>query len=78
MAAALELVKELAGDFRVRQRPRQSGGARDTAASIERARHELGYDPEWDLRKGLTEQIEWHANRDRALRTVSFGGAETR
>jgi nucleoside-diphosphate-sugar epimerase len=78
MATALELVKELAGDFRVRQRPRQRGDARDTAASIERARRELGYGPAWDLRKGLTEQIEWHVNRDRALRTVSLGGTEPR
>jgi nucleoside-diphosphate-sugar epimerase len=78
MATALELLRELAGDFRVRQRPHQRGDARDTAASIERARSELGYNPEWDLRKGLTEQVEWHLNRDPASRTASFGDAQTR
>ena len=55
---AMEQLKELAGDFHVRHRAAQLGDVHDTAASIERARSELEFDPGWDLRRGLTEQIE--------------------
>jgi nucleoside-diphosphate-sugar epimerase len=76
MTTVLELLKDLAGDFRVKQRPSQPGDVRDTAASIERARRELGYDPAWDLRKGLTEQIEWHVNRERPMSAISLKRVE--
>jgi nucleoside-diphosphate-sugar epimerase len=72
MTNVLELLKELAGDFHVRQRPEQRGDVRDTAASIDRARLELGYEPAWDLRRGLIEQIEWHLSRDRPVPVVSL------
>jgi nucleoside-diphosphate-sugar epimerase len=78
MTTVLELLKELAGDFHVRQRPKQQGDVRDTAASIERARRELGYDPAWDVQRGLTEQIEWHVSRDRPMPVVSFVRPKTR
>ncbi len=32
----------------------------DRAYSIERARRELGYEPQHDLRAGLAETIEWY------------------
>jgi nucleoside-diphosphate-sugar epimerase len=76
MTRVLELVKELAGNFCVRTRPPQQGDVHDTSASIDRARRELGYNPAWDLRKGLVEQIDWHVNRERAP-AVSLGRAET-
>jgi nucleoside-diphosphate-sugar epimerase len=66
MAEVLDLIEELVGSLRVRRRPAQRGDARDTAADISRARSELGYDPAWDLRRGLIEQIEWHRERERA------------
>jgi nucleoside-diphosphate-sugar epimerase len=66
MADVLELVGELVGEVRVRRRPMQRGDARDTAADITRARLELGYEPAWELRGGLVEQIAWHRERERA------------
>jgi nucleoside-diphosphate-sugar epimerase len=66
MADVLQLVGELAGEVRVRRRPAQRGDARDTAADIARARRDLGYDPAWELRTGLAEQIAWHRERERA------------
>jgi nucleoside-diphosphate-sugar epimerase len=39
---------------------RQLGDARDTAADISRARHELGYEPSFDFPAGLNAQLEWH------------------
>ena len=66
MTDVLALVTELVGDVRVCRRPVQRGDARDTAADISRARTDLGYDPAWDLRSGLSEQIEWHRQRTRA------------
>jgi UDP-glucose 4-epimerase len=77
MTETLDLIKELASDFRVRQRPEQRGDVHDTAASIERARRELGYVPVRDLRRGLTEQIEWHVGRDRPTSGVPLDRTET-
>jgi nucleoside-diphosphate-sugar epimerase len=37
----------------------QKGDARDTAASIDRARRELGYRPSFDFDAGLQAQLEW-------------------
>jgi hypothetical protein len=51
MTTVLELVKELAGDFPVRQRP---GGEEKLATRRRRSTvrgGELGYDPVWDLRR---------------------------
>jgi nucleoside-diphosphate-sugar epimerase len=66
MAEVLALVGELVGEVRVRRRPVQRGDARDTAADITLARKGLGYEPAWELRSGLAEQIEWHRERERA------------
>jgi nucleoside-diphosphate-sugar epimerase len=66
MLDVLALVGELAGDLRVRRRPTARGDARDTAADIQLARDALGYDPTWDLKRGLTEQIRWHEERERS------------
>jgi UDP-glucose 4-epimerase len=60
MLDVLELVRDELGDMRVRFAPDQMGDARDTAASIDLARAELGYEPTQDLRAGLSEQIAWH------------------
>lgn len=38
----------------------QRGDARDTAADIGKARDELKYAPEWDVARGLGEQVAWH------------------
>lgn len=36
------------------------GDVRDSLASIDKARRELGYDPKYDLDSGLEEAIEWY------------------
>jgi nucleoside-diphosphate-sugar epimerase len=66
MLDVLALLNELIGDVRVRQRPAPRGDARNTSADIQLARDALGYDPGWDLRRGLTEQIRWHEARERS------------
>jgi len=60
MNQVFELVSSI-GECRLRLRyvDRQHGDARDTAASIERARSELGYEPAQDLPTGLRRQFEW-------------------
>jgi nucleoside-diphosphate-sugar epimerase len=60
MLEALELVRELTGDLRVRHSPGQRGDARDTAADISRAAEDLGYAPRFTIAEGLAEQVAWH------------------
>jgi nucleoside-diphosphate-sugar epimerase len=56
---AIALVEGEVGPPKLRTTQRQRGDARDTAADTERIRSELGYAPEWDLARGLAEQIAW-------------------
>jgi nucleoside-diphosphate-sugar epimerase len=60
LAGALELITELAGRaLDVRHVPHQEGDVRDTAADIERARADLGYEPAMGFREGLELEFEW-------------------
>ncbi|RLG57772.1 MAG: nucleoside-diphosphate sugar epimerase, partial [Candidatus Hydrothermarchaeota archaeon] len=40
------------------EKPRK-GDIRHSLASIEKAKRDLGYNPEYDLEKGLKKTIEW-------------------
>jgi nucleoside-diphosphate-sugar epimerase len=60
LAGALELIAELAGrELDVHHVPHQEGDVRDTAADIERARANLGYEPATGFREGLELEFEW-------------------
>ena len=41
----------------------QLGDARNTSADISAARADLGYEPQWDVVRGLREQVAWHRVR---------------
>ena len=43
----------------VRREERQRGDVRDTHASTELARSELGWEPRTGLREGLAAEIDW-------------------
>jgi UDP-glucuronate 4-epimerase len=56
----LGLLGELTGKpVRVARSERQRGDVRDTHASTEKARRELGWQPKTQLRDGLAAEIEW-------------------
>jgi len=56
----LGLIGEITGrPVEVRREDRQRGDVRDTHASTERARAELGWKPATSLREGLGAEIEW-------------------
>jgi nucleoside-diphosphate-sugar epimerase len=56
----LGLLGELTGKpARVKRSERQRGDVRDTHASTEKARRELGWQPKTQLRDGLAAEIEW-------------------
>ncbi|MBU6281229.1 NAD-dependent epimerase/dehydratase family protein [bacterium] len=56
----LAMIGELAGrPVEVRREERQRGDVRDTHASTDLARGELGWRPETTLRAGLAAEIEW-------------------
>jgi nucleoside-diphosphate-sugar epimerase len=44
---------------RLTHEERQRGDARDTAANIDRARAELGFEPAWSIENGIRAQVEW-------------------
>jgi UDP-glucose 4-epimerase len=46
-------------DAKVKHIAKQKGDVRHTAADIKKARKLLGYEPRFDLRKGLSLQVEW-------------------
>jgi len=65
----LDVVKIIADelpDLAVRHEQAQQGDARDTAADFSRAHEHFGYEPSWDVERGLLEQIKWHRVRQRA------------
>lgn len=63
MLEVLDVIRHQLGELRVRPSEGQRGDARDTAADISRAAHDLDYEPRWDLGAGLSEQIAWHRTR---------------
>jgi len=65
MLETLEVIRGEVGGLEVRNEPGQRGDARDTAADISRAAADLGYKPEWDVERGLHEQVVWHRSLPR-------------
>ncbi len=51
----------------IENRPLQPGDVRRTFADITRAQHELGYDPQTPLAKGLSRFVEWMRSDHAAL-----------
>jgi nucleoside-diphosphate-sugar epimerase len=47
----------------VRHEAAQQGDARDTAADVSLAHSHFGYEPSWNLERGLLEQMKWHRAR---------------
>ena len=63
---ALEIIGcALGSPLDVRYLDSQIGDVRDTGADISAARRDLDFDPEVDLAKGLTAQLEWALARAR-------------
>jgi len=64
MVEVLDVIgTEMGGPLRIAHEPTQQGDARNTAADILRAQEELGYAPQWDVARGLREQVAWHRKR---------------
>ena len=58
----VEMLEEIIGkDANLKHIAKQKGDVRHTAADITKARKLLGYEPTFDLRKGLELQVEWMA-----------------
>ncbi|NOY45801.1 MAG: SDR family oxidoreductase [Deltaproteobacteria bacterium] len=59
-----ELYREIAGllgsDLEPRYGPPRPGDVKHSLADISRARKHLGYQPAYDVRRGLAEAIEWY------------------
>jgi UDP-glucose 4-epimerase len=64
MLEVLDIIRsELGSELRVHHEDTQRGDARDTAADIGLAQADLGYTPDWDVARGLAEQVAWHRAR---------------
>lgn len=55
--------EEVGGSLRFTHDPGQRGDARNTAADLTAAHRDLAYEPAWDIRRGLREQVAWHRSR---------------
>ena len=55
-----ELQELIGSDVETIYARRRAGDVLHSVASLERARRELGYEPEVDLREGLTRTIEYY------------------
>jgi UDP-glucose 4-epimerase len=63
MLDVLEIVRGELPGLAVRHEESQQGDARDTAADVSLANGHFGYEPSWDVERGLLEQIKWHRAR---------------
>ena len=63
MLEVLEIVREELPGLVVRHEESQQGDARDTAADVRLANRHFGYEPSWDVERGLLEQMKWHRAR---------------
>ncbi len=60
----LQIVRRELPGLVVRHAEGQQGDARDTAADVSLARSHFGYEPSWDVERGLLEQMKWHRARN--------------
>ena len=63
MNDVLQLVRRELPNLVVRREATQQGDARDTAADVSLAHIHFGYEPSWDVERGLLEQMKWHRAR---------------
>lgn len=63
MLGVLEIIRAELPDLVVRHDTAQQGDARDTAADVSLAHDHFGYEPSWDVERGLLEQMKWHRAR---------------
>jgi nucleoside-diphosphate-sugar epimerase len=64
MLDALEIIKEeTGGALRVSAGPSPQGDPSDTAADLTAATRDLSYAPQWDVTRGLREQVAWHRSK---------------
>ncbi len=54
------LTKALAVDIEPNFGPDRAGDIKHSNADISKARHFLGYDPQWDFKRGINEAIAWY------------------
>jgi UDP-glucuronate 4-epimerase len=54
------IAQALGKPVKIHALPEQPGDVRQTFASIDRARHELGYQPKTPFRQGISEYISWY------------------
>jgi nucleoside-diphosphate-sugar epimerase len=67
MLEALEIIRaETGGTLRVNVVPSERGDPRDTASDLTAAQRDLSYEAEWDVTRGLAEQVAWHRSRSQA------------
>ena len=64
MLDVLQIVRRELPGLVVRHAEGQQGDARDTAADVRLARSHFGYEPSWDVERGLLEQMKWHRARN--------------
>ncbi len=55
----LEIIRSVVGEISVSYTEKMLGEARKTAADTTRAQQELGFDPKFSLKDGLSEQVDW-------------------
>ncbi|MCI5055131.1 MAG: SDR family oxidoreductase [Flavobacteriales bacterium] len=48
------------GDIEIRHQEERKGDVKHSNASIEKIRRNLGYDPQYDIKAGLREAIDWY------------------
>ncbi|MDX6705223.1 MAG: hypothetical protein QOF69_1258 [Solirubrobacteraceae bacterium] len=63
MLDVLGIIRRELPDLHVRHDAAQQGDARDTAADVSLAHDHFGYEPSWDVERGLAEQMKWHRAR---------------
>jgi UDP-glucose 4-epimerase len=63
MHECLELIRADVPGLEIVREDKQLGDARDTAADVTKAEADFGYMPEWDVVRGLREQVRWHRSR---------------
>ena len=60
MLDVLEIIGRELPELVIRHDTAQQGDARDTAADVSLAHEDFGYEPSWNVERGLIEQIRWH------------------
>lgn len=57
------IAKECGVKLKVEHLPARAGDVRDSLADISKAKRDLGYEPEYNLERGLKETVKWFKTR---------------